>query len=169
MDSPANQELGQLNRKYRPALMAYFLRRLRNHAEAEDMTQDVFVRLARADHSEMRSADAYIFRVASNLLRDRARKEKIRFDYRADLAVEEGLGVEPLDPSRIVSGQQSIAALHAGLQDLPETTRTIFILYKLENADKRAIAESLGISISAVDRHLTKAMAYLIARVRGAE
>lgn len=165
----AHEDLGHLNRTYRPALMAFFLRRLRNHAEAEDMTQDVFVRLARSDRAGVEQPDAYIFRIAANLLRDRARKEKVRFDYRADLAADENLGVEPLDPSRIVSGQQALAALTAALKDLPEPTRDIFALYKLEYVEKRVIAESFGMSISAVDRHLMRAMAHLVTRVRGAE
>jgi RNA polymerase sigma-70 factor (ECF subfamily) len=169
MAATAHEDLSHLNRTYRPALMAYFLRRLRNHAEAEDMTQDVFVRLARADRAEVEQPDAYIFRIAANLLRDRARKEKVRFNYRAELAADEDLGVEPLDPSRIVSGQQALAALRAALKDLPEPARHIFVLYKLECVEKRVIAETFGLSISAVDRYLTKAMAHLVTRVREAE
>lgn len=168
MAQPAQEDLGHLNRTYRPALMAFFLRRLRNHAEAEDMTQDVFVRLAKADRGEVVQADAYIFRIAANLLRDRARKEKVRFDYRAEMAADDELGIEPLDPSRIVSGQQALSALTLALKDLPEPTRDIFVLYKLEYVEKRVIAESFGLSISAVDRHLMKAMAHLVLRVRGA-
>lgn len=168
MNAPLGEDLDHLNRTYRPALMAFFLRRLRNHAEAEDMTQDVFLRLARAQPTEVAAPDAFVFQIAANLLRDRARKEKVRFDYRAELAADEQLGIEPLDPSRIVSGLQAMAALRAALKDLPETTRKIFVLYRLEHVEKRAIAEGLGLSISAVDRHLMKAMAHLVGRVRGA-
>jgi RNA polymerase sigma factor (sigma-70 family) len=166
MSASAELDMGHLNRTYRPALMAYFLRRLRNHAEAEDLTQEVFIRLAQADREQMRTPDAYIFRIASNLLRDRARKEKVRFDYRAEREAESGLGVEPLDPARILAGHQSLELMWAGLKELPEITRACFVLYKLENVDKRSIAESFRISVQAVDRHLAKAMAYLIARVR---
>lgn len=167
MTAKADPELGQLNRTFRPALVAYFLKRVRNHAEAEDMTQDVFVRLARADRSEMRSAEAYIFQIAANLLRDRARKERHRFAYRGDLAADETLGVDPLDPSRIVSGQQSLETLAAAIEDLPELTRRIFICHRLENITRRTIGETFQLSESAVDRHLNRAMAYLIAQVRG--
>jgi RNA polymerase sigma-70 factor (ECF subfamily) len=168
MAAQAEHELGEINRTYRPALMAFFLRRLRNHAEAEDMTQDVFVRLARADRSTMQSADAYIFQIAANLLRDRARREKHRFRYRGDLAAEDDLGVDVLDPSRIVSGQESLTALAVALKDLPELTRRVFICHRLENITRPAIAAAYRISESAVDRHLAKAMAFLIARVRDA-
>jgi RNA polymerase sigma factor (sigma-70 family) len=168
MAATADSELGQLNRTYRPALMAFFLRRLHNHAEAEDMTQDVFVRLAKADRSQIRSAEAYIFQIAANLLRDRARKARRRFEYRGELAAEDDLGVDPLDPSRIVSGQQSLEALAQAIADLPELTRQIFICHRLESIGRPAIARAFGLSEAAVDRRLAKAMAYLTQRVRDA-
>lgn len=161
-----DRDLHHLNRTFRPALMAFFLRRLRNHAEAEDLTQDVFVRLAKAEQTQLGSAKAYVFQIAANLLRDRARREKVRFDYRAELAADDGRGIEPLHPARILSGSQALAALEAGLLALPQVTREIFVLYRLENVEKRAIAESYGLSIAAVDRHLMKAMAQLASRVR---
>ena len=167
MRSEANTELAHLNRRFRPALMAFFLRRLRNHAEAEDMTQDVFVRLAGADPAQMKSADAYIFQTAANLLRDRGRRERVRTDYRARLWGQEGADVDPLDPLRFATDRESLAQLVAGLKDLPEKTRAIFVLYRLENVDKRAIADAYGLAMSSVDRHLAKAMALLVARVRG--
>lgn len=164
----AASDLDQLNRTYRPALMAFFLRRLHNHAEAEDMTQDVFMRLAKVDRSEMRSVEAYIFQVAANLIRDRARREKYRVDYRGELMADEAAGVDPLDPSRIVGGQQALTVLAEALADLPELTRRIFICHRLESISRRDIASAFRLSESAVDRHLAKALAFLIARVRGA-
>ena len=133
--------------------MAFFLRRLRNHAEAEDMTQEVFVRLATADRGAMQSAEAYIFRVAANMLSDRGRREKVRADYRAAIWAEDPIGVDPLDPARVADAREDVAAVVGALKTLPERTRAIFILYRLENMDKRAIAEALGISISAIDKH----------------
>jgi RNA polymerase sigma-70 factor (ECF subfamily) len=159
-------DLARLNRRFRPALMAFFLRRLRNHAEAEDMTQDVFVRLAAADPNKMQSADAYIFQIAANLLRDRGRREKVRADYRERLWSQDGAEVDPLDPLRFTADRESLQLLVGGLRELPEPTRAIFVLYRLENVDKRAIAETYGLAMSSVDRHLAKAMAHLIARVR---
>jgi RNA polymerase sigma factor (sigma-70 family) len=159
-------ELDQLNRTFRPALVAFFLRRLGNHAEAEDMAQDVFIRLARAERVDVRSAEAYIFQIAINLLRDRARKEKHRSDYRGDLAADDELGVDSLDPSRIIAGEQSLAVLSNAIRDLPQLTRTIFICHRLENLTRPQIAAAYQLSESAVDRHLTKALAFLIARLR---
>lgn len=159
----------RLNRRFRPALMAFFLRRLGNSAEAEDMTQDVFARLAAMDPARMDSAEAYIFRMAANLLSDRSRREKVRFDFRSTVMADDQHGIDTLDPSRVAAGRQSLDALVAALQELPEVTRTVFVLYRLEHVDRRDIALAFDISPSTVDRHLARAMAHLTRRVGSVE
>lgn len=160
MQPERDKDLGQLNRRFRPALMSFFLRRLRNHAEAEDLTQEVFIRLARSG-AEIETAQAYIFQTAANLLRDRARAETTRAEYRRGLGAIEQTNVELLDPDRILLGREKLAALAAGLRELPERTRGVFILYRLENMTRVDIAASFGISVSAVEKHLSRAMAQL--------
>ena len=81
METARKQQLDDLCRRFRPALLAYFLRRLANPAEAEDLAHEVFLRLVGVPLEQLRSADAYIFHVAANLLRDRARRWKVRNDY----------------------------------------------------------------------------------------
>jgi DNA-directed RNA polymerase specialized sigma24 family protein len=63
----------QLDARFRRPLMSYFLRRLGNRSEAEDLTQQVFVRVLAGDMAELENPQAYIFTVASNLLKDRGR------------------------------------------------------------------------------------------------
>ena len=158
------EDLDHLNRTYRPALMTFFLRRLKSHAEAEDLTQDVFVRLARVERSAMESPAAYIFGIAANLLRDRARREQIRFEYRGAIAADPGRGIDEIGPDRIVSGREALASLQSALNELPRLTRRIFILNRIENVSRRELAATYGLSQAAVDRHLAKAMAHLVAR-----
>lgn len=155
----------QMNRRFRPGLMAYFLRRLRNHAEAEDLTQEVFVRLVAANPKKVQSAEAYIFQVAANLLRDRSRREKVRFEYLDAAMSEEGVGVDALDPQRVSVARESLAAMAAALRELPERERSIFMLYRLENVSKRDIADVFQVSLSTLERCLARAMAHLAVRV----
>ena len=147
--------------------MAYLIRRLHSHAEAEDMTQEVFVRLASQGPVEMQSPEGYIFQIAANLLRDRSRRDRVRNAYRAEAAQLEGRGVDPLDPLRIAGDREALSLLRIGIADLPERARTIFILNRMENVDRRLLAESYGVSISTIDRELARAMACLTSRVRG--
>lgn len=159
-------ELDELNRTYRPALVSFFLRRLRSSADAEDLTQEVLARIVRAEPTDIRSARAYVFRIAVNLLRDRARREKHRLEYCEALAADEEFGVDVLDPSRIVSGEESLEALAAAIQRLPQPRRQIFICYRFENISRQDIAIAYQITERAVDGHLAKAMTALIAELR---
>src|ERR1700677_5124375 len=68
--------LGQeLDARFRAPLMAYFTRRTGDRIEAEDLTQETFPRLIASSSFEFADqANAYVFRVAMNLLRARARR-----------------------------------------------------------------------------------------------
>lgn len=150
--------------------MAFFMRRVRNRAEAEDLTQQVFERImtqavARPGHSP---PDGYIFQIAANLLRDKGRRDRVRHGYAMATGSMEWRGVDVLDPYRIVADREALEVLGRSLNELPERTRIIFTLYRLEHVDKAAIAKSLGISKSAVTQHVMKAMAFLIARMETA-
>lgn len=158
-----------LGRRWRPALLSYFLRRVRDHAEAEDLTQELIAKLLGHDGAEVAIPEAYIFQMASNLLADRARRQKVRSQYREMIGRAEDVGVDPLDPFRIAAGRAELTQLARALTDLPERTRTIFILYRLENLGQDAIADTFGISVSAVKKHVARAMAGLMKEMRSAK
>lgn len=165
MKTARQRQLDDLCRRFRPALLAYFLRRVSNPAEAEDLAHDVFLRLVDIPLEQLQSADAYVFQVAANLLRDRARRRKVRNDYAAaQIAAAEAEELEPraFDPERIEAARRSLAALVARLRELPERTREIFILYRIENVARRTIAQAYGLSISTVEKEVARATAYLM-------
>ena len=166
-DAGNQVELDELNRTYRPALISFFLRRLRNPADAEDLAQDVLVRMARSERTDIRSAQAYVFRIATNLLRDKARRDRHRLEYCDTLTADGDLGVDVLDPCRIVAGEKSLEALAVAIRNLPELTRNIFICFRLENISRPDIAAAYHLTERAVDHHLARAMAAVIAELRG--
>jgi RNA polymerase sigma-70 factor (ECF subfamily) len=142
--------------------MAFFLRRLRNHSEAEDLTQEVLLRVTQRNGTiDSTRPDAYIFQIAANLLRDRARRHKVRAAYQTGLGINEAGRVEERDPDRVLQGKQSLATVVAALRQLPERTRTIFILFRLENMKQREIADMLGVSVRTVEQHVVRASVHL--------
>lgn len=159
-------ELTRRYRRWRPALMSFFLKRVHDHAEAEDLTQDVFARVFGSARCDPEMHAGYVFQVASNLLRDRARRFSVRTDYRETIGSLYGQGIDWLDPEKIAAARDALTTLAAGLAELPERTRTIFVLYRVENIDKHLIAESFGISRSAVEKHVARAMVHLMGCVR---
>jgi RNA polymerase sigma factor (sigma-70 family) len=162
---PANaSDAEELNRRWRPALMAFFLRRVRNPSEAEDLVQEVFVRMLR--RGENAAPDVYIFQIAQNLLIDRIRKNRVRDHYREGLSAEPGRDYDGFDPHRLAEGREQLTILTKAMGDLPERTRAIFILYRVENMSQDAIATAFGISSSAVKQHVGRAMAQLVRKMR---
>ena len=171
-DPTAEQiEVAALDRRLRHALIAYFSRRVRTAAEAEDLTQDVFERVLKTlKAGPVLNAEALVFRIAVNLLRDRARRRHTR-------GVEESLSADTisefaealavgLSPERVVIGERTLAAVHATLSELGERTRAMFYLYRLENLKVREIADVYGISASAVEKQLAKALLHLTRRLQ---
>ena len=162
----------ELDGRFRAPLMAYFLRRVGNRSDAEDLTQETFARLVGAenfDYGEGR-ATGYVFRVASNLLRDRKKsagyKKQIPFSACNPELVERISAEisEVREPERVLIGRESLIEVLKCLDKLGERTKHIFILYRLEGMKQKDIAELLGIGLSSVEKHCMVAMAFLVAR-----
>ena len=160
-------EMKAINTAYRPALVSYFARRIHSTVEAEDLTQEVLMRLAGADLKSIENPEAYLFSIASNLLRDRARRERVRSNIRQEIAQSPELGVEMLDPHRVAEGQDMLDTMYLALAELPEKTRRIFVLYRIENVSRKTIADQFGLCESSIDKHVSRAMGYLIDRLGG--
>ncbi|PZT91420.1 MAG: RNA polymerase subunit sigma-24 [Citromicrobium sp.] len=150
-----------LNSRYRAALMSYFLKRTGSHGEAEDLTQEIFVKLSKRGGLQVDNPDSYIFQAAANLLRDRHRRSQVSNDYDQDAHVFSEMHVDHITPMRILDARESMEGVMAALRALPERTRSIFILCRLEGMKQREIADMFGISVSAVEKQLVKALAAL--------
>jgi RNA polymerase sigma factor (sigma-70 family) len=159
-------DLANLHRRYYSALMAFFVRRVGNRTEAEDLTQEVFTRLAAAEGRQVLDPDAYVFQTAANLLRDRGRRQKVRADYVAAMQPRDLSDADALSPERVVAGREGLDRVIEALQELPERTRAIFILHRLEKLTKGEIAEMFSLSVSGIDKHLVKAITHLHTRLK---
>ncbi len=165
-----DQFRAELDRTFRGPLTAFFLRRVRDRAEAEDLTQEVFVRILRQSGCiDPTRAKSYVFTAAANLLRDRARMAAFRqtqnhgaLDDPLDRISDEL--IEDISPERVLLGKQTLAEVLAALDALSQRTRDIFVLYRIERMKQHEIAALLGLSQSAVEKHLVKAVSFLTER-----
>ena len=166
---PAKQAAeSELDRTFRAPLLSYFTKRVKDRNEAEDLTQEVFVRLLHhPDQNDGQSLARYVFTIATNLLRDRAKSAAATHQKRVqslDPLAEQDFPanlVEDRNPERVLVGKQTIQDVLDALTELGERTRDIFILARLENMQHRDIAAMYGISVSAVEKAMMKAMAHL--------
>ena len=151
-----------LANRYRDPLIAFFLRRTSDRAEAEDFAQETLLRIVqRGGLSGIENPDGFIFRTAQNLLNSQGRRAGVREKYQS--AVEASItDVEALTPERVIQGRQDLARVFNALDELAETTRDMFVLHRLEGMKHKEIAELYGVSTSAVEKRIMKAIAHLM-------
>lgn len=150
----------QLADRFHVPLRRYFARRVGPN-DSEDLVQEVFVRvLRRGDCNDVDNVEAFIFTAARNLLRDRARRQEVQGRWLSNETPPDHVS-EVLSPERVLQGKESLKAILSELGEMSEKTRDIFILNRLEGLKYREIADQYGISISAVEKHMIKALARL--------
>ncbi|MCS6624519.1 sigma-70 family RNA polymerase sigma factor [Roseibacterium beibuensis] len=156
---PGGDALADLNTRFARPLRSFFRKRACNEQEADDLVQEVFVRLAaREPAASMDHAEAYIFQIAANLLRDRARRQATRSAADRALEAKGGNSFEEISPERVLLGKQRLALLERVLGELPERTRVVFLLHRFEELKYAEIATRLEISVSSVEKHMMEAM-----------
>jgi RNA polymerase sigma factor (sigma-70 family) len=140
-------------------LTRYFRRRVQNYAEIEDMVQDVFTRMVARDSTEpVENLGGYVLKTASSVLTDWIRRRSSHAASRHVPFEPELHGEEELDPARILGGREELQAATIVLLQLPERTRTVFVLRSMEGWRFQDIAAHLGISVSAVEKHMVRAI-----------
>jgi RNA polymerase sigma factor (sigma-70 family) len=158
----------ELAARFQRPLMTFFLRRVRDRSLAEDLTQDVLLKVVRAcERGQIDRADSYVFKVAINLLRDQRRRAQrlgpaifLPIEADRDGQLESQL-VEAISPERVLLSEDSLADALRSLAELGELTRNIFILFRLENMKQKDIAALYGIGQSTVEKHVIKAVLHL--------
>jgi len=153
----------------RGALARYFQRRVRNADEVEDLIQEVFLRIVRRGASgELEQLDGYIFKTAASVLTDRDRRRRVRnADRHVPFEPEVHAGEAP-GPERVLIGAQTLEVIGVALLELPEKTRRVFVLRRMEGLSTPEVARRLGLSGSAVEKHMLRAVRHILART-GAE
>ena len=166
----ASSALDQEARPLRRSLSAYFARRLRDVSDVDDLVQEVFARIvARDSTTPIGHLGKYLHQTAGSVLADYARRRSAR---RVEAHVEfdpDQHGESDFDPERIVAGRQDVATATAALLSLPERTRTIFVLRRLEGVPAREVAKQIGVSVSAVEKHMVRAVRRLTAAMGAGE
>jgi RNA polymerase sigma-70 factor (ECF subfamily) len=156
----------------RDDLVRFFAARLRSIAAAEDLVQDLYVRVASLDTDEpVENPSAYLYRLASNLMLDRLRSDR-RSGARDSAWLQtqrlelggEAVSDEP-SAEQNVAGRQSLAQLTRAITELPPKTRRAFQLHKLEGLTQEETARVLGVSRKTVEKQISSALQRLLARL----
>jgi RNA polymerase sigma-70 factor (ECF subfamily) len=151
-------ELERLFKTYHVALVRYLTRRLGDRDWAEEVAQETFLRALRQDH--LTNERAWLFAVATNLVRDDARREDRR-RHKLRLLAEESrdLHVESSD-TPLERAQESALARRA-VDGLGERDR-LALLMREEGLNYEEIAEALDLSVGSIGTTLARARRRLV-------
>ena len=154
-------------RSYTPVLIRFFLRKGAQIATAEDLVNDVFTRLLHRDSvGTIDNPKAYLMRAAANVWSDHMRRRQVRH-HGGHVAYEDRLhALEDFAPDRVFEGREGVKHLIEALRELPPRTQEVFARCKIEGEKHKAVAARLGISVSAVEKHLVRALAHLGSKMR---
>lgn len=142
----------------RPALAG----RLGCPAAAEDVLHDAFVRfLDTYGGRPVGNPLALVARIAINIVRDIARSDGVRRRQMETRSEPVCAAPPPADPETICSDRQWLMRVADSIQDLPPRCREVFLLHRVEGLPQAEVASVLGISVSAVEKHMVRAGAHL--------
>ena len=138
---------------------------VQNAEDAEDVAQEVFIRVFRSIHSFKGESklSTWIYRITTSCALDqvRSRKSKKRFAFLQRLF---GNGNEPLHevpdfhhPGVAMDQKENAARLFKAINRLPENQKIAFTLHKLENLSYQEIGEVMQTSVSAVESLMHRA------------
>jgi RNA polymerase sigma-70 factor (ECF subfamily) len=153
--------LSQLAQRYYRPLTTFFRKRAHD-AEAQDLVQQVFLRLAQyPDVDKIRDAEGYIFQTASNTLRDYIRHKAVRQRVIDEKLATGGELGSDFSPERVLLGRENITLLAGALRQLPTRTRDVLMLRCFEGLRHSEIARLQGISVRAVEKHIERGLEVL--------
>jgi RNA polymerase sigma-70 factor (ECF subfamily) len=151
-------DVERLFRTYNAALVRYLTRRLGDRDWAEEVAQETFVRALR--QPSIQNERAWLFAVATNLVRDAARKDMTRRRHLALLAEEERDAMAEPEETSLERAQEAAMARRA-VDALAERDR-LALLMREEGLDYGEIAEALDISRGSVGTTLSRARRRLV-------
>ena len=161
-----SQEFEQLFKTHFEGLYAYAYTILRDDHLAEEVVQEVFVKVfERAQRIRIEtSLEAYLYRSVYNESLNYRKHQKVKENYRKFILHREGSSSTPPEGSSYLELE---ARLQLALEELPEQCRTIFQLSRFEELKYREIAMRMGLSIKTVENQLSKALKIMRKRLKG--
>jgi RNA polymerase sigma factor (sigma-70 family) len=148
-------------RAYWNRMLKLVARYTHGRADAEDLLHSAYIRLERyrTDHV-VENPSAFMVRTATNIAVDIHRHERF-FEPGNEDRDGQCADDAPLQ-DEVIAARARLLRVKKGLAQLPPRTREIFLLHRLHGLKYREIAARYGISQSAVEKHVAKAVFFLV-------
>jgi RNA polymerase sigma-70 factor (ECF subfamily) len=144
--------------RYQSSIVRFAFRFVADHAKAEELAQEIFIKLYRSASSYRPSAKlkTYLFRIATNHCLNEVRRHEQRI-FRPIISEDAG-GEEDREPTapasdrpdEVVAGKQLESAVQRALEQMSDRERAAFVMCRFEGMPYREIAEVLSATEAAV-------------------
>lgn len=125
---------------------------------AEDIAQDTFVKLWDNRTSIVLSTvKSYLYAIARNMTLNQLKRNKLKYNFIAQTE----LGSNSETPEFSMEQQEFKEKLEAAIASLPEGSREVFLMNRIEGIKYIEIAERLGLSVKAIEKRMSKALKIL--------
>ena len=137
--------------------------RITGHPDrAEDLLHSAFLRMEEYRvHTQVAQPEAFLVKVAVNLARDEGRHTRIRSELPCSVYDLIDLPDDHPLQDEVAEARERFERVKAGLGKLSPRTREIFLMHRIDGMKYREIAEETGITVSAVEKHIAKAVLFL--------
>lgn len=164
-----NSLLESLIDDYKPDIMRFLRVRLVLEADRDDIIQDLMVRLLRIENLEEKlmaegsNAKNYLLFIAANLVKDLYRRKQVRgVQTDGDL---DNISSDNENPERILLNRQTLTKVNQVLDSVKPIQKEAFLSNRLENKSYRQISEEMGVSVSTIERYISKVLLALRLKV----
>ena len=154
---------------HRAELLRFLAARCGNRDAAEDLLQDMWIKLSSLNAGPIATGRAYLFRMANTLVLDQLRTRQRAMRRDRGWLEAEGTGDEmpedrpdPTEPAdEQIARRQEAELLEQAIATLPPGAQRALRLHRFEGYGQAEVAQIMGISRSGVEKHLAVAMKHL--------
>lgn len=152
------QEFEAIFDQYYDKLKNFLFYRCGNTELAEDIVQDVFIKLWEyREKVKKDTVQSLLYSIANNLFNNDFNRKKVRLNF-VNTIIEDNRNNE--SPEYLAELKEFDVYLQNTLNDMPEKSRTVFLMNRIDEMTYKDIASSLDISVKAVEKRMSKALAY---------
>lgn len=153
MTTPAHAWALLLFTRYKRDILSVIWRILKDHRQAADISQELYIRLSQADIGKYRSEQALVKQITHHICHDMLRQKYDRpLDYVPDMT--DVVRDTAPDTADVIEANDEVQVLLRALLTLPRRQRQIFRMRKIHGMSNKEIARRLDLSENTIERHM---------------
>jgi RNA polymerase sigma-70 factor (family 1) len=129
---------------------------------AEDLAQDTFLKVwERRETIDILTVKSLLYKIANNMFLNRIDHEKVMLKFASENQASE----YSMPPDYIMEMNEFDDRLQQSISAMDEKNRTVFLMNRIDDLTYTQIAQNLGLSVKAVEKRMSKAIAFLKQRL----